>query len=148
MDITQPEGRAIVQQLAAEADVLLENYKVGGLKNTGWTTPPSRPSTRAWCIARSPALARPAPTPAAPATTTLLLQGMSGLMSITGPADGEPHKGGRGRHRPIYWPVRQQRHLRRLLARERSGEGQAIDLALFDCAGHAGQYQYELAGGR
>ncbi|MFO1235160.1 MAG: CoA transferase [Rivihabitans pingtungensis] len=42
-----------------------------------------------------------------------IVQGMSGLMSITGPADGEPHKVGVAVTDLFAWPVRQQRHLRR-----------------------------------
>ena len=132
MDITQPEGRAIVQQMAAEADVLLENYKVGGLKNTGWTTPPSRPSTapgvlldhRLW--PDGPYASRPG--------YDYIVQGMSGLMSITGPADGEPTGWAWPSPTSFTGLYASNAICAALLARERNGEGQAIDLALFDCA--------------
>ena len=39
VDITKPEGQEIIRKLAGKCDVLLENYKVGGLKNTVWIMP-------------------------------------------------------------------------------------------------------------
>jgi crotonobetainyl-CoA:carnitine CoA-transferase CaiB-like acyl-CoA transferase len=68
VDMTRPEGQAILRELAMRSDVVLENFKVGGLKAYGLdyaSLPRSIPSS---CIARSPASARTAPTPRAPAT--------------------------------------------------------------------------------
>ena len=59
IDIATPEGAALVRQLALEADVLVENYKVASSSSTGWTAPRCRPPTPSWCIARSPATGRP-----------------------------------------------------------------------------------------
>jgi hypothetical protein len=70
VDITRPEGQAIVRELAAQSDVVLENFKVGGLKAYGLDYASLRRSIRGSCIARSPASARTGPTPRAPATTS------------------------------------------------------------------------------
>ena len=68
VDITQPAGQAIVRELAAQSDVVLENFKVGGLAAYGLDYRACRGSTRSWCIARSPASVRTALMPRAPAT--------------------------------------------------------------------------------
>ena len=68
VDITKPEGQAIVRQLAVDADVVLENFKVGGLAPTASTTPACTRSTRSWSIARSPVSARMARMRNVPAT--------------------------------------------------------------------------------
>lgn len=39
IDFTQPEGQALLRQLAAQCDVLIENFKTGGLAQYGWTMP-------------------------------------------------------------------------------------------------------------
>jgi crotonobetainyl-CoA:carnitine CoA-transferase CaiB-like acyl-CoA transferase len=70
VDITRPEGQAIVRELAAQSDVVLENFKVGGLKAYGLDYASLRRSTPSSSIARSPASARTGPTPRAPATTS------------------------------------------------------------------------------
>ncbi|BBI76273.2 hypothetical protein HAALTHF_54340n [Vreelandella aquamarina] len=38
VDMAKPEGQALIKQLTAQSDVLLENFKVGGLKSMAWTT--------------------------------------------------------------------------------------------------------------
>jgi crotonobetainyl-CoA:carnitine CoA-transferase CaiB-like acyl-CoA transferase len=68
-DFTTDEGRALVIELARSADVIIENFKVGGSPSTGWTMRRSRRSTRGWSTRRSPASGRMAPMPRAPATT-------------------------------------------------------------------------------
>ncbi len=71
LDIAHPEGRRVVRELARHCDVLVENFKVGGLAKYGldWDSLRTR-STRASSTARSPASARTVPTPRAPATTS------------------------------------------------------------------------------
>ncbi len=93
VDITQPEGRAIVQQLAAEADVLLENYKVGGLKKYGLDYPTLKAINPRLVYCSITGFGQTGPYASRPGYD-YIVQGMSGLMSITGPADGEPHKVG------------------------------------------------------
>ena len=62
VDITKPAGQDLIRLLAVECDVLLENYKVGGLKKYGLNYDSRIKVIRAWSIAQLRALARPAPT--------------------------------------------------------------------------------------
>ena len=70
-DFATERGREIVRRLAARSDVLIENFKVGGLAKFGLDYESFAASTRASSIARSPASARPGLTRNAPATTFL-----------------------------------------------------------------------------
>jgi len=135
IDMATPDGQRLLQRLAAEADVVLENFKVGGLRQYGLD--------HETLCARHPRLIYCSITgfgqtgPYAPrAGYDFLIQGMGGLMSITGRSDAEegagPQKVGvaltdvmTGLHATIGI-------LAALQHRERTGEGQHIDLALLD----------------
>jgi crotonobetainyl-CoA:carnitine CoA-transferase CaiB-like acyl-CoA transferase len=69
IDLSSGEGQALVRALAARADVLVENFKVGGLARYASATPTSRPRTRASSTARSRPSARTGRTRMARATT-------------------------------------------------------------------------------
>ncbi|MEY2876091.1 MAG: hypothetical protein RLZZ373_3462 [Pseudomonadota bacterium] len=148
IDMATPDGQALLRRLAAEADVVLENFKVGGLKPYGLD--------HETLCARHPRLIYCSITgfgqtgPYAPrAGYDFLIQGMGGLMSVTGRSDAEedagPQKVGvaltdvmTGLHAAIGI-------LAALQHRERTGEGQHIDLALLDVqvaalANQAGNY--------
>ena len=135
IDMATPDGQRLLQRLAAEADVVLENFKVGGLRQYGLD--------HETLCARHPRLIYCSITgfgqtgPYAPrAGYDFLIQGMGGLMSVTGRGDAEegagPQKVGvaltdvmTGLHATIGI-------LAALQHRERTGEGQHIDLALLD----------------
>ena len=70
LDLSKPEGQRIARDLAAKSDILLENYKVGGLARygLGYDDLAAAVNTGADTIARSPGSARPGPMPSAPAT--------------------------------------------------------------------------------
>jgi crotonobetainyl-CoA:carnitine CoA-transferase CaiB-like acyl-CoA transferase len=70
VDIAQPEGQALVRRLSAEADVLLENFKVGGLLAFGLDYASLAAINPRRCIARSPASARRGRTLPARGTTS------------------------------------------------------------------------------
>ncbi len=70
VDMAKPEGQALIKQLAAQSDVVLENFKVGGLKKYGLDYASLKALNPAWSTAPSPALARRAPTPTGRATTS------------------------------------------------------------------------------
>ena len=135
VDMTRPEGQAILRELAAQSDVVLENFKVGGLRAYGL-------DAEALC-ALNPRLVYCSITgfgqtgPYAPrAGYDFLIQGMGGLMSVTGRADGEegagPQKVGVALTdimTGLYATIAIQAALAH---REQSGRGQHIDLALLD----------------
>lgn len=135
VDITRAEGQAIVRELARDADVVLENFKVGGLKAYGLDY--------ASLAAINPRLVYCSITgfgqdgPYAPrAGYDFLIQGMGGLMSLTGRADSEegagPQKVGVALTDILTGLYAGNAILAALAHREKSGIGQHIDLALLD----------------
>ena len=93
VDIAKPEGQEIVRRLAADADVLIENYKVGGLAKYGLDYASLAELNPRLVYCSVTGFGQDGPY-AQMAGYDYIVQGMSGLMSITGPADGEPHKVG------------------------------------------------------
>ena len=135
VDITQPAGQAIVRELAAQSDVVLENFKVDGLKAYGldYTSLAALNPRLVYCSITGFGQDGPYATRAG---YDFLIQGMGGLMSITGRADGEegpgPQKVGVALTdilTGLYATIAIQAALAH---REKSGSGQHIDLALLD----------------
>ena len=135
LDITRPAGQAIARELAARADVVLENFKVGGLAPYGLDY--------ASLAALNPRLIYCSITgfgqdgPYAPrAGYDFLIQGMGGLMSVTGRAAGEegagPQKVGVALTDILTGLYAGNAILAALHHREKTGQGQHIDLALLD----------------
>jgi crotonobetainyl-CoA:carnitine CoA-transferase CaiB-like acyl-CoA transferase len=135
MDFSQPEGAELVRRLAAGADVVVENFKVGGLKKFGLDAAALRSTNPRLIYASITGFGQDGPY-ADRAGYDFIIQGMGGMMSVTGLPDGEP---GGGPMRAgvaiadlftgMYTCVA---ILSALYARERSGEGATIDSALFD----------------
>lgn len=133
VDITKAEGQAIIRSLAANCDVLLENYKVGGLAKYGLDYDSLKAMNPRLVYCSITGFGQDGPYAELPGYD-YIVQGMSGLMSITGPADGEPHKVGVAVTDLFTGLYAANAVQAALLARERTGEGQYIDMALFDCA--------------
>jgi formyl-CoA transferase len=135
IDFAQAEGAALVRALAASADVVVENFKVGGLEKFGLDARSLRAANPRLIYASITGFGQDGPY-ADRAGYDYIIQGMGGLMSITGLPDGEP---GGGPMRVgvavvdlftgMYTAVA---ILSALFAREKSGEGTHIDMALFD----------------
>jgi crotonobetainyl-CoA:carnitine CoA-transferase CaiB-like acyl-CoA transferase len=115
IDIARPEGQALVRRLAEMSDVLVENFKVGGLKAYGLDY--------ASLHAVNPRL-----------IYDFMIQGMSGLMSITGALGGEPQKVGVALVDVLTGLNATIAILAALQQRHATGRGQHIDLALFEVA--------------
>jgi crotonobetainyl-CoA:carnitine CoA-transferase CaiB-like acyl-CoA transferase len=148
-DITTPEGRQRVLELVAGADVLVENYKVGGLKKYGldYASLSALNPRLVYCSITGFGQTGPY---AARAGYDFLVQGMGGLMSLNGEPDGEPQKVGVALAdvmTGLYAAIAIQAAL---LEREQSGFGQHIDLALLDVtvATLANQAMNYLIGGK
>ena len=135
LDISKPEGQRVCADLAARADILLENYKVGGLAKYGLDF--------ASLQARNPRLIYCSITgfgqtgPYAPrAGYDLIIQAAGGFMSLTGERDdlpgGGPQKGGVAVADLMTGMYATVAVLAALAWREKSGVGQHIDLALLD----------------
>lgn len=135
IDFARPEGAALVRKLAAQADVVVENFKVGGLEKFGLDAKSLRADNPRLVYASITGFGQDGPY-ADRAGYDYIIQGMGGLMSITGLPDGIP---GGGPMRVgvavvdlftgLYTCVA---ILSALYARERTGEGATIDMALFD----------------
>jgi crotonobetainyl-CoA:carnitine CoA-transferase CaiB-like acyl-CoA transferase len=97
IDIAQPSGQALIRRLAARADVVIENFKCGGLAKYGLDYPALAVSNPRLVYCSITGFGQTGPY-AARAGYDLLIQGMGGLMSITGRADtdegGGPQKVG------------------------------------------------------
>jgi formyl-CoA transferase len=135
IDFAKPEGAALVRQLAAEADVVVENFKVGGLRKFGLNAATLREANPRLIYASITGLGQDGPY-ADRAGYDFIIQGMGGMMSVTGLPDDEP--GGAPMRAGVaiadlftgmYTTVS---ILAALFKRERSGEGATIDMALFD----------------
>ncbi len=131
IDLSRPEGQELVRKLAAEADIVLENFRVGGLAKYGLdyaALKAVRPDL-IYCSITGFGQTGPDKDKGG---YDFLIQGMSGLMSVTGEADGHPLKVGipvSDLTTGLYATIS---ILAALQHRNRTGEGQHIDLALLD----------------
>ena len=131
VDISKPEGAAIVARLAGESDVLIENFKTGALARygLGYAQLSEQHPDLVYCSITGfgqdgPYANRPG--------YDFLIQAMGGIMSITGPADGDPHKVGLGIADVMCGMYASSAILAALRHRDAGGGGQYIDLALLD----------------
>jgi formyl-CoA transferase len=135
LDMAQPEGQALIRQMAEQSDILVENFKVGGLKQYGLDYESLKAVNPRLIYCSVTGFGQDGPY-AERAGYDLMIQAMSGLMSITGQADGTPGGG----------PMRMGVALIDVLtgiyacsailaaveARHQTGQGQHIDMALLD----------------
>ena len=92
LDIAKPEGQRIARALAAKCDVLLENYKVGGLAKYGLAYADLSKINPRIVYCSITGFGQSGPSAHRPGYD-FIFQGMGGLMSITGERDGEPGGG-------------------------------------------------------
>ena len=137
VDFTTPDGQKIVGDLARQADVLVENYKVGGLAKYGLDYPSAARLNPRLVYASITGFGQDGPY-ADRAGYDFIIQGMSGFMSVTGERDdlpgGGPQKAGiaiTDLMTGMYATVAIQAALAH---RDRTGQGQWIDTCLFDSA--------------
>ncbi|KVC22378.1 CoA transferase [Burkholderia pseudomultivorans] len=135
VDIATPEGQQIVRELAAQSDVVLENYKVGQLKKYGLDYESLRAVKPDLVYCSVTGFGQTGPY-AHRAGYDFIVQGIGGFMSITGERDGEPGGGPQKAGVAIadlatglYSTIAV---LAALAHRDRTGEGQYIDMALLD----------------
>jgi crotonobetainyl-CoA:carnitine CoA-transferase CaiB-like acyl-CoA transferase len=135
VDIATPQGQAIIRDLARRSDVVLENFKAGGLAQYGLDYASLRALNPRLVYCSITGFGQTGPY-AQRAGYDFLMQGMGGLMSVTGRRDGEPGAGpqkvGVALTDILTGLYASSAVLAALLHRERSGEGQHIDLALLD----------------
>ncbi|SUA51942.1 Formyl-coenzyme A transferase [Oligella urethralis] len=133
IDMSRPEGQAIIRRLAQEADILVENFKVGGLKKYGLDYESLKAVNPRLIYASLTGFGQYGPDSHKPGYD-YIIQALSGLMSITGPADGMPHKVGVAVVDLFTGLQLSIGILAALRAREQSGCGQQVDVSLLDSA--------------
>ncbi|MBZ8132189.1 CaiB/BaiF CoA-transferase family protein [Afifella sp. IM 167] len=131
VDIASEEGQGIVRRLCARSDVLIENFKLGGLKKYGLDAETLRRDFPHLIVCSVTGFGQTGPY-AARAGYDLMIQGMSGIMSLTGEAAGEPMKMGVA-FADIFTGLYAVIAIQAALAeRARTGKGAHIDMALLD----------------
>ena len=108
LDFQTPDGMAQLKELIASADIFIENFKVGGLAKYGLDYATLSLEFPALIYCSITGFGQTGPY-AKRAGYDFLMQGMSGLMSITGEPDRQPQKVGRRRHGCLHWPIRRHR---------------------------------------
>ena len=135
LDMAKPEGQELIRELASKSDILLENFKVGGLKQYGLDYESLKAVNPRLIYCSITGFGQTGPY-ANRAGYDFLIQGLGGLMSLSGHPDGEPGAG------PMKVGVALTDVMTGLYAttailaalnyRERTGEGQHIDISLLD----------------
>ncbi|MES2257331.1 MAG: CaiB/BaiF CoA-transferase family protein [Pseudomonadota bacterium] len=135
VDISTEEGQQIIRDLARQSDVVLENYKVGQLKRYGLDYDALKTVKPDLVYCSVTGFGQDGPY-AHRAGYDFLIQGMGGLMSVTGERDdlpgGGPQKAGIALTDLMTGMYATIAILAALTHRDRSGEGQFIDMALLD----------------
>jgi crotonobetainyl-CoA:carnitine CoA-transferase CaiB-like acyl-CoA transferase len=152
LDLATPEGQEIIRMLAADADVVVENYKVGTLARYGLAYEDLKKVNPRIVYCSVTGFGQDGPYAALPGYD-YVFQGMGGLMSITGVPDGEPGaapmKSGIAISDLLTGMYATSAILAALEHRHISGEGQYIDMSLLDCIVTINSYQainYFLSG--
>lgn len=135
LDIAQPAGQHIARELAQRCDILVENYKVGGLARYGLDWDSLRKINPRLIYCSITGFGQDGPYAARPGYD-FIVQGMGGLMSVTGERDdapgGGPQKVGVAVADLFTGMYATVAVLAALTFRERTGQGQHIDLSLLD----------------
>ena len=135
LDMAKPEGQAVIRDLAARSDIVLENFKAGALKRYGLDAASLRAANPRLIYCSVTGFGQDGPR-AEQAAYDFAIQAMGGLMSVTGERDGAPGGGPQKVGVPIvdlmtgmYATVAV---LAALARRNETGVGDSIDLAMLD----------------
>ena len=144
VDLAHTQGQALIRELAATADVIVENYKVGTLARYGLDYESLKAVNPRLVYCSITGFGQDGPYAALPGYD-FVFQGMGGLMSITGQPDGtpgdEPMKVGIAISDLLTGMYATTAILAALEHRHVSGSGQHIDMALLDCVVAISSYQ-------
>ena len=131
VNFAKPEGAALVKRLLPQCDVLIENFKVGGLTEYGLGYAQLRDEFPRLVYCSITGYGQDGPYAARPGYD-LMAQGAGGIMSVTGEADGPPVKVGVAVNDVMSGLYAAVAILSALRHRDRTGSGQHIDVALLD----------------
>lgn len=132
LNLKSPEGKRIVLDLAARADVVIENFRAGTAKRLGIGYDDLRAINPRLVYCSISGYGQSGPEAQRPGYD-FIMQAESGLMSITGEPDGPPNRLGVAFTDVVAGMVATQSILAALYQRRDTGEGQYIDIALLDC---------------
>lgn len=149
IDFSQPEGQKLVRELAMSADVVVENFTLGALGRYGLDYDSLSALNSALVYCSITGFGQTGPYAERPGYD-FIIQGMGGLMSITGPVEGPSYKVGVALTDIVTGLYACNAILAALLARARTHRGQHIDISLLDSqvAVLANQAMNYLASGR
>jgi crotonobetainyl-CoA:carnitine CoA-transferase CaiB-like acyl-CoA transferase len=143
LDFTKPEGLALAKKLLGSCDILFENFKTGTLEKYGLGYEQLRQEFPRLIYCSLTGFGHTGPDKGR-AGYDFLIQGMGGIMSLTGPSDGEPCKIAVAYTDLLTGLYALNGILAALYHREKTGTGQFIDIALLDtqvaALSYAGQY--------
>ena len=131
IDMSRTEGQSLIRELAGHCDVLIENFKVGGLKKYGLDYDSLKAINPAIVYCSITGFGQTGPY-AARAGYDFMIQAMGGMMSVTGEADGQPMKIGVALADVLTGLYAANAIQAALIHQRASGEGQYIDMALLD----------------
>ncbi len=131
IDMAQPEGQALIRKMALQSDIVVENFKVGGLAHYGLDYASLKALNPRLIYCSITGFGQDGPY-AERAGYDLMVQAMSGMMSITGKPDSEPMRVGVALTDVFTGVYATTAILAALEVRNRTGQGQQIDMALLD----------------
>lgn len=131
LNLKSAEGRAVLRDMVRRADVLVENFKVGSMAALRLDYAALRPENPGLIYCSITGYGQTGPYAERPGYD-VVIEAQGGLMSITGPAGGEPYKVGVAVVDITAGMQAVMAILAALHHRDRTGAGQAIDIALFD----------------
>ncbi|MEQ9814287.1 MAG: CaiB/BaiF CoA-transferase family protein [Azospirillaceae bacterium] len=148
LDLTDPAGKAVLMRLIARADILVENFKVGDLARRGLGYADLKADHPGLIYCSITGFGQTGPY-AGRAGYDYLIQGMGGIMSLTGEPAGMPMKVGVAIADLMAGMYSTVAILAALDHRRRTGEGQHLDISLLDCqvAWLSNAAQYYLTSG-
>lgn len=149
IDLHEPEGQELIHKLLEQSDILIENFKVGGLKKYGLDYESVKKRHPHIIYASITGFGQNGPLASEPGYD-YLAQAMSGIMACTGEPDGEPMKIGVALSDIMTGMNAAIGILAALNARQKTGKGQHIDVGLLDCslAALTNIAQYYLTSGK
>ena len=131
VDFSRPEGVALIKRLLKHCDVMAHNMKVGGLEKVGLSYPDLKDEFPGLVYCHITGFGETGPYAKRPGYDALA-QAMGGIMSLTGDPDGEPVRVGVGISDIMCGMYASTAILAALRHRDRTGQGQLIDLGLLD----------------
>ncbi len=131
LNLKTDDGKAILRRLIAHGDVLVDNFRTGTLESWGLDYPTLQSIRPGLIVCSITGYGQTGPYRQRPGYD-FMVQAMGGFMSLTGPADGEPFRAGVAIADLGAGMFAATAILAALFARERTGDGQRIDISLLD----------------